>query len=278
MTHRELLEHALLDALSLLDEDEREAFDRAFASAPPHVQAQVRREQTRLVKMESLLPDVAPPASLRARVLEAVRGAIASESAMAERGPFRLDDPDTIARLPAVAHRRRVAALWRAVALACTAAAIVLGVWSVHLGGVINELNRKQDPLLNEITAAFGPHLIDALVSDSTQRITLTSQSTTEDDHAQAAIWYNPDWSTAKLFGINLPAVKDNAYKLVVVDSEGTPVATVAEFTFTGGRGLLNREFPVTVGLSGSRLAVLGERENGESPIVLGVPELVQSH
>ncbi len=279
MTHRELLEHALLDALSLLDEEEREEFDLALAAAPPHVQAQIRREQTRLVKMESLLPDVSPPASLRARVLEAVRAAIASERVASERhSGLILHEPDVIARLPAVAHGRRVAAVWRGVALACAAASIVLGVVTMNLQGLVGDFNAQQDLLLEEMKEKFGPeYLLDALVDDATKRITLASTAGSAGSNAQAAIWYNPDWRTAKLFGINLPVAKDNHYKLVVVDDAGQTVSVIAEFTFRGN-GLLNEEVPVTVGLSGDRLAILGDEAEGSGRMILSAPELLRTH
>lgn len=280
MTHRELLEHALLDALSLLDEEEREEFERALAGAPPQLQAQIRREQTRLVQMESLLPDVAAPASLRAKVLEAVRAAIAGERAAAAEhdADLILHEPDVISRLPAVAHGRRVAALWRGVALACAAAAVVLGVTTMKLQGLVGDFNAQQDLLLEEMKEKFGPdYLLDALVNDSTQRITLAATDASAESQAQAAIWYNPDWRAAKLFGINLPASKDNHYKLVVVDDAGQTVSVLAEFTFRGN-GLLNEEVPVTVGLSGDHLAIVGDQEEGVERMFLGAPELLSTH
>ena len=78
MKTQELIELAVLDAMGLLDEAEREAFEAGFSSASPAVQAQVRREQTRLCLSEALLPDEEPPAGLRALVVEAVRKAMAS--------------------------------------------------------------------------------------------------------------------------------------------------------------------------------------------------------
>ncbi|QYU70067.1 hypothetical protein J4558_08100 [Leptolyngbya sp. 15MV] len=50
MPFHDLLEMAVLDTLGLLDEQEQAAFEMAFRSAPPAVQAQVRREQTRFAK------------------------------------------------------------------------------------------------------------------------------------------------------------------------------------------------------------------------------------
>lgn len=277
MTHKDLLELALLDSLSMLDDDERSAFEEAFHAAPPHIQAQVRREQARFARSESLLPDVSPPASLRARVVDAVRRAMALDPAEAPEHSLRLNDPDDISRLPALAHRRKVAALWRAVALGSVAAAVVLGVTTMHLQDVVQQLNSDRDPLLDVIKAEFGrEHFIKALVDDSTSRVTMTSSSGTT--QAQAAVWYNPDWQTARLFGINLPVTKNNHYKLVVTDSNGNPLSVVAEFDFDGKRGLLNHEFEITVSLDGDGLAILGESETGAESVLLGTPQAPVMH
>ena len=279
MTHRELLEYSLLDALALLDDDERIIFDRAFAKAPPHIQAQIRREQTRFAHNESLLPDISPPASMRARVLEAVHEAMNRKAETEQASVLHLASQDTIARLPAVTHRRRVANIWRAVALGSAAAAIVLGITTMRLTSVIKTLDSEHDPLLDQIRSAFAPnHFVDALVDGSTERITLASAQSSGAGQAQAAVWYNPDWRTAKLFGINLPASKGNQYKLVVVDQNGNTVDTVAEFTFAGGNGLLNEEIPVTVSLSGERLAIVGQDSNGSNSLIMGVPDVLESH
>jgi anti-sigma-K factor RskA len=280
MTHRELLENALLDALSLLDDEECEAFNEAFAAAPPHVQAQVRREQTRMSRAEALLPDVAPPSALRARVLERVRAEMErrqrAEAGVAHEA-LRLDDPDTISRLPEIAHRRKVAAVWRAVALGCAAAAIVFGVASVHLQALLQDFRSQEDALLSAIREKFGPeYLVDALVDAQTQRITLTSSSAEESTRAKAALWMNPDWRTAKLFGVNLPATEGSQYRLVVLDEHNQTVSVVAEFTFNGG--LLNREVPVTVGLDAERLAIVPGGGVSANSVLLGASGVFGSH
>ncbi|MFG0260093.1 MAG: hypothetical protein ACF8LK_07040 [Phycisphaerales bacterium JB041] len=277
MTQRELLENALLDALSLLDEEDSAAFNEAFNAAPPHVQAQVRREQTRLSRLDSLLPDVTPPATLRARVLAAVQSAMAERRAQDAHAALRLDDPDTIARLPQMAHRRKVAAVWRAVALGCAAAAIVLGVTAVQLQGLLQDFRSQEDVLVSAIRDKFGPdYLIQALVDDSTQRITLVGNDSGLANDAKAAVWVNPDWRTAKLFGINLPATEGSQYRLVVVDENNVPVSTVAEFTFNGG--LLDREIPVTVSLDADRLAIVSGDEANTDGVLLGVPNVLDAH
>lgn len=277
MTHRELLENALLDAVSLLDDDERRAFDDAFAAAPPHVQAQIRREQTRLVRMESLLPDVTPPAALRARVLEAVLAAIAGRQLAEAETTLRLHDPDAISRLPAVAHRRKVAAVWRAAALGCAAAAILLGITAVRLQGLLGDIRSEDDMLLSAISKKFGPeYLVDALVDDATHRITLTASDADSQSEPKAALWFNPDWRSAKLFGINLPATTGGQYKLVILDENDQPVSIIAEFTFTGG--LLNEEIPVTVGLDAERLAIVPGSEADANSVLLGVHDVLNRH
>jgi len=275
MTHRELLENALLDVLQMLDDDEQAAFNEAFEAAPPHLQAQVRREQTRFAKMESLLPDVSPPASLRARVVEAVRAAITGQQITEAESALRLHDPDTISRLPAMAHRRKVAAMWRAAAFGCAAAAIVLGITTVRLQGMLGDIRSQEDMLLSAIRDKFGPeYLADALVDDSTQRITLTGTSETLQADAKAAVWFTPGWQTAKLFGINLPATTGSKYKLVVIDENDQPVSVIAEFVFTGG--LLNEEVPITVALDAERLAIVSGAESETDSVLLGVPEVLE--
>ena len=277
MTQRELLENALLDALSLLDEEDSAAFNEAFHAAPPHVQAQVRREQTRLARLDSLLPDVTAPATLRARVLAAVQSAMAERRAQDAHAALRLDDPDTIARLPQMAHRRKVAAVWRAVALGCAAAAIVLGVTAVQLQGLLQDFRSQEDVLVSAIRDKFGPdYLIQALVDDSTQRITLVGNDSGFANNAKAAVWVNPDWRTAKLFGINLPATEGSQYRLVVVDENNVPVSIVAEFTFNGG--LLDREIPVTVSLDADRLAIVSGDAANTDGVLLGVPGVLDAH
>ncbi|MDQ7013343.1 MAG: hypothetical protein Q9O74_05530 [Planctomycetota bacterium] len=277
MTQRELLENALLDALSLLDDEECAAFNAAFDAAPPHVQAQVRREQTRLARMDALLPDVAPPATLRARVLEAVGSSIAQRRAQEVHASLRLDAPDSIAELPEVAHRRKVATIWRAVALGCAAAAIVLGVTAVQLQSLLQDFQSQEDALISAIRDKFGPeYLIDALVDDSTQRITLVGNDTGFSSDAKAAVWVNPDWHTAKLFGINLPATEGSQYRLVVLNENNEPVSVIAEFTFNGG--LLNREIPVTVSIDADHLAIVSGSDSDADGVLLGVPEVLDMH
>lgn len=121
MTTSELLEFASLDALGLLDDQERLAYEKAFRAAPPHVQAMVRKEQSRFAQVDSWLPNVEPPATLRARVINAIH------EAMLGLAPH--DSSDTsggvIGKIgPAL---RTSPALWRAASIGFATASLVLG-------------------------------------------------------------------------------------------------------------------------------------------------------
>ena len=50
MTLQEMLEAVQLDALGMLEGEDLRAFEEAFASANPSIQAQVRAEQERAVR------------------------------------------------------------------------------------------------------------------------------------------------------------------------------------------------------------------------------------
>lgn len=117
MKTQELLELAALDALGLLEEHEREAFDRAFRAAPPALQAQIRGEQTRIAKDDSLLPEVDAPIGLKSKVLARWRDAIAARRRI----------------LPPLLPSSGVSSVWRMAAIGSLAAAIVMGVASLQI-------------------------------------------------------------------------------------------------------------------------------------------------
>ena len=83
MNVQQLLEHAHLDALGMLEPQEQVEFQRALADAPPSVREMVRREQARACDINAILPDVTPSPELRARVLAAISAEIALASSSA---------------------------------------------------------------------------------------------------------------------------------------------------------------------------------------------------
>src|SRR5689334_12227061 len=88
MTWQEMIEAAQLDALGLLDEQERERFDAAFIKLPADLKAQLRSEQDRVVRFEVAEEGEIenPPASLKNLVLAAVKTASAQSLTVEHKG------------------------------------------------------------------------------------------------------------------------------------------------------------------------------------------------
>jgi hypothetical protein len=81
MSPHELAELALLDAYGLLEAADQIRFEQAFLAISPDIQAEIRRIQTDIVTDETLLPNVTPPAELKAKVLERIYAATTMRSA-----------------------------------------------------------------------------------------------------------------------------------------------------------------------------------------------------
>ena len=258
MKTHELIEMSLLDAYGLLDDAEREAFERAFASAAPAVQAQVRREQTRFAAMDMLLPEVDAPADLRARVLDRVRKAIAAQ----DEGALR----HAASAVPAITRSRRVSPVWRAGALACAAAAVVFAVTTIEMRVKYDQLASaiQNDRLLAEMLAGSDrADLRDLLFDAKTERVVFTS--TDPAVTSEASLWTNPDWQDGRLFYLNLPRQQSNAYKLAVIDESGNIVDIVAEFDSSGG--LMTRTVPTTS--QAQSLAIVGPGASGSQTMLM---------
>lgn len=223
MTTRELIELSLLDALALLDEGEHAAFDRAFASASPAVQAQVRREQTRLSRLDLLLPDVTPPAGLRAAVVEAVRRAML--------------EPETVGSLlvPPMTPARSVSRWWRAGSLGlATAAAFFIGA-TVYLWNENAELQTitRGDVLLAQLADQVGHARVrDLLLDPDTQRVVFTRVAA--NSKAEASIFLNPEWDNATFVVAGLAPAGGRPYRLAIVDENDAVVRELAVIDATG--------------------------------------------
>lgn len=251
MSTQELIELALLDAMALLDDDERASFDAAFRAAAPAVQAQVRREQTRLANIEKLLPEVTAPAGLRAAVIEAVRRAM---SAPAQGGI-----------IPALMPSRRVTPLWRAASVGLATAAVILIVVVLQLKADFADLERRitADSQLGEIAGRFGSQYVrDVLFDADTRRVVFTSQA--PEFKGQASVFVNADWKSAKFFCSALATPAGRTYKLAVLDDQGTVVDVLAEFTSSGG--LISRD--VNLAMAKANLAIVSDGGNviGSAP------------
>lgn len=138
MKTQELLELAALDALGLLDEHEHEAFDRAFRAASPALQAQIRSEQTRIAKDDSLLPEVDAPLGLKAKVLARWREAVAA------RRRF----------VPPLLPSSGVTPIWRMAAIGALAATMVMGVATLQIHSNFKQLAAAANDL--KVSQAFS--------------------------------------------------------------------------------------------------------------------------
>lgn len=249
MSIRELLEHAHMDALGLLDEQDRAAFDAAFRAAPPALREQVRAEQARMARMESTLPRVTPDASLRDRVVMAVEHAITEQSL---HGAIGGDAGVTDFR----ANRRLSA--WRSGAIAMACAAVILGGAFVKVMVDNSEMTRVQgdNATLTALLVGFGNGpMRDALFNANTHRA-IFEPSVSDgalQSRRQAVLFHNESWTTMRLF-TQLPATEGNhTYRLVVLDEEGQIVEELTEFASSGQ--LASVEVKATLA-TGTRVAI----------------------
>ncbi|HYE02135.1 MAG TPA: hypothetical protein VD963_02750 [Phycisphaerales bacterium] len=218
MSTHELLELAALDALGLLDEHEREDFDAAFAAAAPALQAQVRREQARFAATEGLLPEIEAPASLRARVIAAVREAVEAMalSRQARRG-LRL------------APARGVSPMWRAGAVGALAATLVFALTTLQMRSNFREVERLMAGGIEESgwIRDFGPRFQQMLFDPATRVVQFTPAAADAAAPgrvpAGAVLLVNPENRSGQIYIRDLPT-DAGEFALVLLDESGQVV------------------------------------------------------
>jgi len=276
MTLKELLESAHLDALGLLDEDESRTFDNAFRAAPPTVQARIRAEQGRVSGSESMLPSIQAPAGLRERVLAGVAAAIALQAVQgstSEAASTQLSAPansyqatayqaraDFSEAMDVSGRRHRVAPAWRAAALGLLTACVVLG-------GSLVKIHSDSDRAMRSLTdqrsqesilALFGnsTQMRDVLFSTDTRRVIFTPVDDAPDAaKAEAAVFVNPRWNTARIFVRGLSAGPNVSYRLVVLNADNSISRELTEIR--SGGTLDTQQIDVTAAAPGTRLAIV---------------------
>jgi hypothetical protein len=271
MNTRELIELAQLDALCLLDEGEREAFERAFAAAPPAVRRQIRAEQARLAQIDMLLPLDEPPATLREKVLARIR------AAMAEAAGARVTPHDPASGDLPIRPSRRVSPIWRAAALGFATAAMLLGAVSMQLFQQVEETRRnlREGALVDEVRRTWGTRYVEDVLFDvGTTRVAFRPVDR-KVGRGQASVFMNPDWSNALLFSMNLPHQEAGTYRLVVVDDQNRIVREVGVIRSQGG--LSGQEMPglstVRSGAEPRRLAIAFDALGDDSGPVIVMEE-----
>ncbi|RMD64523.1 MAG: hypothetical protein D6824_03890 [Planctomycetota bacterium] len=230
MNTSELLELASLDALGLLDEEERRAFEQAFRHAPASIREQIRREQARLACDDSLLPPVQPPAGLKAKVLRRVREAIeAVRPSPASTGVLA-----TLSSRSAPRWGGRVSPLWRAACIGFATATVVLLTAGFYLQREWNgALAATTDAAFADlIREQMGSQFADVLLAPSARQVAMKPVS--DDAQGQATVLVDPESGTGFLVARDLPAI-EGRYRLVVADEQGNPLQTLADFASSGG-------------------------------------------
>jgi hypothetical protein len=244
MSTHDLLEMASLDAMGLLDPEERDAFERAFRAATPPVQAQIRREQLRFSSMDELLPRVDPPLGLRARVIAAVRGAM--ETVAGRR------DADA----PALRFPSGVSRFWRVGAIGAMAAALVLGYFSVSFMYATRALEDAKTSIANndQLHSEFGRKFTSQFMNASTQFVSFIPAADAQDvQGAQARLMFDPKKKQATLYVQDLPAAPGE-YEVVVVDAKGN--TTSAVITFSAGTAGINEKTISDIDLENKQLLI----------------------
>ncbi len=233
MNAQQLLELALLDSCGVLEADELEAFEAAFAEAPESVKAQIRREQSRFADQTQLLPNVEPRPELRRLVIDAIREA--AGQATAQTLSIEEFVRSTGGPTPADMHQRRVFPLWRA-------AAIVFAVTTAFGAVVSLEYKNQIDTMgaqLSTNTSAdfflrFGelPGLQNAVLSEHSHRVAFVNVDETSE--TQAALYANEVSGKSFLLFKRLPVLEEGDYAIVTLDDNNEILETVATFNSNG--------------------------------------------
>lgn len=235
MSTRELFEMASLDVLGLLDEQERAAFESAFRSADPATQAQIRREQRRFAELDRTLPEVDPPAGLRARVVNAVREAIAS----VRTEPIGRIGPG------AVAVGFNSAPIWRAACIGFATASMVLAGFSWKVGRDMlaiqqNMTNNRAVESLTEVGGSQGARFAHLLASPHTLDVAFVPAKAAEDiGNAGGKVYFDRNTNETWVMCRNLPIISSGPYSVVVDRKDGRPAVEVASFEASPGLNAL---------------------------------------
>ena len=258
MNTHELIESTMLHALGLLEDSEREAYEAAFNTAPVSVQQRVRQEARRMADLGDLMPEVEPSADMRQMVLAAVRAAMREEENESRIAKLAAGTSPVIARIdlntpapratsqPRLSTSPRVHRVWRVAAVGFAAASIAMGVVMVNINQTLQQANNRA--LVDTLYDQIGAQYLESTIFDAnTQRVALTSTDT--QSKAVAAVWYNPDWNSARLFVKNLSSEENKPLRLVILDEDDNIVEVIKTFTPSGEL----EDFDVNINLSTQR-------------------------
>lgn len=230
MDTNQLLELAALDVLGVLDPEERESFEAAFAAAPPELQSQIRREQLRVARSERLLPKVETPLGLRARVMAALREAMQTVGGRKEVAG-RIT-PGTLELAPVQGVNR----WWRAASIGAVAAAIAMTAIALQFRSDYSNVQAvmKSTGISDAMQKHFGTWLERDLLSPTTRHIAFSpvdEWSGNPEGRAKCVVLLDTAGGRGQMFVKNLP-INVN-YTLVGLDKDGKVVRRFASVSAT---------------------------------------------
>jgi hypothetical protein len=251
MTLQEMLEAAHLDALGLLEDDERQAFDAAFAAANPAIQSQVRAEQARWAQSVAGFIEAEPPAYLKERVLAAVGAAMGAERAddtEALMSESRLGrelveaNGGVLGRIDGRKKSPRVSPAWRAAALGFATAAAVLLAAFLQVSSQMNgwERGAQNDGVLQAATQGFGREIFEEALFESERYVfspvaNAGGPTPSPVQGAPAAtIYLLPNHNESRLFVKGVTVGVGQSARLVLLDDQGQVLSTLHEFPISG--------------------------------------------
>lgn len=224
MNTYELMEMASLDAMGLLDPDEREQFERAFRAAAPAVQAQIRRDQLRYTDLDGVLPAVEPPLGLKARVVAAVQQAM--QQVAGRKG-------DVLARIPDVRSAHGVSRFWRTAAIGSMAAALVFGFTTMFATKEVRDISGiMQNSSMQAHLAEFGRQFDQSFFDSNTRFVKFAPAPAADAEpglRGKATLMFDPVTRKAQLLCKDLPTL-NGSYEVVVVDANGNTAQAVLSF------------------------------------------------
>jgi len=257
MNLQTLLENAHLEALGLLDEQERAAFDAAFAASPPAIQAHVRDEQSRWASLDFLLPSLEVPSHMRALVLDRIRAEIiAADAAAASIVSGGKSDPYEMQ------SSKRVTPMWRAGSIGLLGVVGVLSAAFLNVLSINSQMRTGMTDLgaPREILSALDDQdrINDVLFDERTSLTVFNKVSV--DFIGQASIRTNPDWTTATVNVQNLPELATGeSYRLVIIDDSDKVMTELAEFG-AGKKSRTTASVDSAQLRSGARLAIIAAK------------------
>lgn len=260
MTLQELLEAVQLDALGMLEGEDLRAFEEAFASADPAVQAQVRAEQERCVRATMDFSDAVPPAYLKERVLGAIQAEIladvaGTDASITENGLGReIETAGVVGRIGAK-QSPRVSPAWRASSLGFATAAAVLLAAFFSVSRQMDTLQERanNEGVLQQFSKAFGGEAYDeALFGKNVARFAFDAAPGVN-SKAAATLFMLPDANEARLFVKDLATTATQSVRVVLLEADGTIKSELAEFGMNAKIGTAKLAYEI---VKGQRLAI----------------------